>query len=68
MEKGFLLIDGAKNTLLIPIKSDEMDDLTKHYIRGNLSCVHTHANMAELNKDIKAYLKGEYTNYELQDN
>lgn len=60
--RGFLIIDGSKNTLLIP-KEDvvdrnlSMDELIMRHIHE----AKRHRTQAELNKDIALYLKCEYT-------
>lgn len=65
--RGFLIVDGSKNTLLIP-KEDvvgrnvvgrnlSMDELISKHIHE----AKRHRTQAELNKDIALYLKCEYT-------
>lgn len=61
MTKGFLLIDGAKNSVLIPLK--EVQFLWESSA-VNMDQVKTHATQAELFTDIKRYMKGEYENNE----
>lgn len=58
--KGFLLIDGAKNTIVIMPKYEEWQDLSDFLRRENLSKVKQHATKKELDKDISLYLKAQY--------
>ena len=62
--KGLLLIDGAYNTLLIPFNSDEMKDLTEHFIKDNLKYVRRNKKKSDLDQSIRLYLKKEYVNEE----
>ena len=62
--KGLLLIDGAHNTLLIPFNSDEMKDLTEHFIKDNLKYVRRNKKKSDLDQSIRQYLKKEYVNEE----
>ena len=65
--KGLLLIDGAYNTLLIPMGSDEMNELNAKFIRDNLKYVKRNPRKSDLNASIAAYLKKEYVNVERND-
>lgn len=65
--KGLLLIDGAYNTLLIPFGSDDMKELTEHFIKDNLKYVRQNKKKTDLNAAISAYLKREYVNVERTD-
>lgn len=61
--RGFLIIDGSKNTLLIPKedvvdRSLSMDEL----ISKHIGKAKRHKNMSELRADIAAYLRCEYVN------
>lgn len=58
--KGFLLVDGAKNTIVVTFKTPEMDDLTDWLRPERLSLVKRHKTKAELDKDISLYLKEQY--------
>ena len=60
--KGLLLIDGAYNTLLIPLNSNEMHELAEDFIKKNIRYAKRHKMKAELDADIRKYLKREYTN------
>ena len=62
--KGLLLIDGAYNTLLIPFNSDEMKDLTEHFIKDNIKYVRRNKKKSDLDQSIRQYLKKEYVNEE----
>lgn len=60
--RGFLLIDGSKNTLLIP-KEEVVD---RYYSMDELITKHIHEakrhrTIAELHADITLYLKCQYT-------
>ena len=58
--KGFLLVDGAKNTIVVRLKTPEMDDLTDWLRPERVSLVKQHKTKAELDKDISLYLKAQY--------
>ena len=64
---GLLLIDGMKNTLLLPFGSDDLNVIMDKYIRENLKYVKRHKKKADLNADITAYLNKEYHNEERGD-
>lgn len=57
--KGFLLIDGSKNTLLLP-KEDFFDGDIDKVITKHIGKAKRHATNTELFNDIRAYLKCEY--------
>ena len=58
--KGFLLIDGAKNSIVIMPKYEEWATLGDFLRRENLDKVKQHATRKELYKDISLYLKAQY--------
>lgn len=63
--KGLLLIDGQYNTILIPFGSDEMDEVFKDYLHGNVTkYVKQNKTKSDLNKSIRDYLNKEYVNVE----
>lgn len=67
MKKGFLLIDGMKNTILLT-HEDFLDIITYAENTRNskwLRLVKQHKTKQELNKDISNYLKGEYNQEEI---
>ena len=57
--KGFLLIDGSRNTLLLP-KEDLFDGDIDKVITKHIGKAKRHASNDALFKDIRAYLKCEY--------
>lgn len=57
--KGFLLIDGSKNTLLLP-KEDFFDMDLDHIITKHIGKAKRHKTKQELFNDISLYLKCEY--------
>lgn len=57
MNKGLLIVDGNKNTLLIPWNDLEFSNI----IQQNIGKTKQHKTFAELDKDIRLYVKGEYT-------
>ena len=57
--KGFLLIDGSKNTLLLP-KEDFFDGNIDEVITKHIGKAKHHETQHELFDDIKKYLKCEY--------
>ena len=61
--RGFLIIDGSKNTLLIP-KEDVVDSSLSmdELISKHIGKAKRHKNMSELHADIAAYLRCEYVN------
>lgn len=58
MEKGFLLIDVAKNTVIIPWNDEELAVMLKR--RGIIESIHKHTTIKDLHTDISKYLKGTY--------
>ena len=58
MEKGFLLIDDAKNTVIIPWYDEELAVMLKR--RGIIESIHKHTTIKDLHTDISKYLKGTY--------
>lgn len=61
--KGFLIVDGSKNTLLIPKeevvdKNLSMDEI----ISRNIKYAKKHKNMQELSRDLSLYFKCQYEN------
>lgn len=62
MKKGFLIIDGNKNTLLI--ESDYFKDILelityqKNYLSKNMDKITHNETMKALDQDIRNYLKG----------
>ena len=61
--KGFLIVDGSKNTLLIPKeevidKNLSMDEI----IARNIKYAKKHKNMHELSRDLSLYFKCQYEN------
>lgn len=68
MKKGFLLIDGMKNTILLS-HDDFLDIITYAENTRNtkwLKVVKKHKTKQELNKDLSDYFKGEYEQEEIQ--
>lgn len=57
--KGFLLIDGSKNTLLLP-KEDFFDGNIDKVITKHIGKAKHHKTQKELFDDIKKYLQCEY--------
>lgn len=58
--KGFLLIDGSRNTLLIPKEDICSSKNIDKVISENIRKAKKHKTMAELQKDISLYIKCEY--------
>ena len=65
--KGLLLIDGAYNTLLIPMNSYDMRELIVNFIQGNTKYVRKNKTKSDLNRSIREYLAKEYINKERDD-
>lgn len=65
--KGLLLIDGAYNTILIPMGSDEIHELYEEFIRKNIRFARKNKTKSDLNRSIKEYLNKEYINIERED-
>lgn len=57
--KGFLLIDGSRNTLLLP-KEDFFDGNIDKVITKHIGKAKKHHTQKELFDDIKKYLQCEY--------
>ena len=68
-KKGFLLIDGCKNAVILnipEIKETEIYDfLARH---GITEKVRRNKDMKELDKTVREYLKGGWDDGEIQDN
>lgn len=65
--KGLLLIDGLYNTLLIPMSSDDMEELAENFIHKNLKYVRKNKTKSDLNRSVREYLSKEYVNKERDD-
>ena len=65
--KGLLLIDGAYNTLLIPMGSDDMKELMENFIYKNIKYVRKNKTKSDLNRSVREYLAKEYVNKERDD-
>ncbi|MBO7695367.1 MAG: hypothetical protein J6T10_22310 [Methanobrevibacter sp.] len=65
--KGLLLIDGAYNTLLIPMGSDDMKELMENFIHKNIKYVRKNKTKSDLNRSVREYLAKEYVNKERDD-
>lgn len=63
--KGLLLIDGAYNTILIPVGTDELETFWNEYLRDVCTkYVRINKTKSDLNKSIRDYLNKEYVNVE----
>lgn len=60
---GFLLIDQAMNTTIIPMDSEDLKDWMKYKV--DMSKVRKHKTLKELDVDVRAYL---HKKYEEEDN
>lgn len=58
MTRGFLLVDQQMNTIVIPIEDENLKEWMKYKVK--MYKVHEHGTLKELDKDVRAYLKGEY--------
>lgn len=58
MTKGLLVVDQKMNTLIIPMDSDELSYWMKHKV--DMSKIHQHKTLKELDKDVRAYLYDTY--------
>ena len=65
--KGLLLIDGAYNTRLIPMGSDDMKELMENFIYKNIKYVRKNKTKSDLNRSVREYLAKEYVNKERDD-
>ena len=60
-KKGLLLIDGAKNAVVLNVEELEAADLSKYLRRNGIRAeVRKHKTRAELNKSIGQYLANEW--------
>ena len=59
MTRGFLLIDQQMNTVIVPHDDKDLQDWFK-YKKIDLSKVHKHKTLKELDSDIRAYLHNKY--------
>lgn len=61
MKKGFLLIDEAKNTVILPWNDEELAVMLKRRgMIGMLESIHQHNTIKDLHTDISKYIKGTY--------
>lgn len=62
MVRGLMVIDQQKNTIIVPIDSSEsgidLADMMRHH--ADLSKVHKHETLKDLDKDIRAYINNTY--------
>ena len=62
MTSGYLLIDQKMNTIILPRDDPDLVEFLRYkpgYPR-NIDKAHQHQTLKELDKDVRAYLKGEY--------
>lgn len=62
MTSGFLIVDPKMNTIILPVDDSDLAEFFRYkpgYPR-NLDKVHQHDTLKSLDKDVRAYLKGEY--------
>lgn len=62
MTRGFLIVDPEMNTIILPVDDPDLVEFFRYkpgYPR-NLDKAHQHDTLKALDKDIRAYLKGEY--------
>ena len=67
-KKGFLLIDGCKNCVILSpdeIKGTELHDFLMK--NGIMAKVRRNKNMTELNKSVREYLPGGWSDEEVND-
>lgn len=62
MTRGFLLVDQAMNTVIIPIEDEDLNDWMKYKV--DMSKVHEHKTLKDLDADVRAYLRGKYVEEE----
>lgn len=62
MTRGFLLIDQSMNTVIIPMDDEDLKDWMKYKV--DMSKVHEHKTLKELDLDIRAYLRNKYVEEE----
>lgn len=61
--KGLLLVDGAYNTILIPVGTDELETFWNEYLLGVCAkYVRINKTKTDLNNSIREYLNKTYTN------
>lgn len=59
MVKGFLLVDMDMNTVIVPQDDEDLQEWFK-YKKIDLSKIHSHKTLKELDSDVRAYLKKVY--------
>lgn len=66
MTKGFLIVDQQMNTLILPMDDPDLVEFLRYKpeFPRNIDRVHTHKTLKELDADVRAYLKGTYTEEE----
>lgn len=62
MTRGFLIVDPAMNTIILPMDDPDLVEFFRYKLGypRNLDKAHQHKTLKDLDKDIRAYLKGEY--------
>ena len=62
MTRGFLIVDQAMNTLILPVDDQDLVEFLRYKpdYPNNLEKAHQHKTLKELDKDIRAFIKGEY--------
>jgi len=62
MTRGFLIVDSEMSTIILPVDDPDLVEFFRRkpgYPR-NIDKAHQHNTLKALDKDIRAYLKGEY--------
>lgn len=62
MTRGLLIVDQKMNTIIMPMDDPHLIDFFRHSTGypHNLDKAHPHDTLKALDKDVRAYLKGEY--------
>ena len=62
MTRGFLLVDGQKNTIILPADDPDLAEFMRYKPneKNVLEKAHQHKTLKELDADIRAYLEGKY--------
>ena len=63
MVKGFLIVDMAMNTVIVPQDDEDLQEWFK-YKKIDLSKIHAHKTLKELDSDVRAYLHNTYKDEE----
>ncbi len=62
MTRGFLIVDPDMNTIILPMNDPDLVEFFRYKpgFPNNIDNAHRHDTIKALDKDVRAYLRGEY--------